>query len=590
MARSRLFRWGIAGLIAALLVGGIAGSSILRNRDSGFNVGLENRVGVLGEPGGTLNVGSSIGCDSLDPAKTFSSWCSSVQRLYVRNLMAFVGAPGTQGLEVVPDLAVAPPIVSADFRTWTFTLNPLAKWDDGTTVTSGDVRYSIERLYDPTLGTVVSPDVLCLLSSCSTGFPDFQGPSKARPHLTSIITPSSRVVTFRLKKSFSAFSNVLASMQFAPIERARAVANKSKNIAYGNKPAADGPFKVQLTAPDVVTFVRNPKWVQASDIVRFPQVTSIVWKIFKSETETDQAVLSGKVDLKLNDGLGGQARIVALADEKLRQQIDVSATGYTSYIALMDTAAPLDRLACREAIFYALDKHDLQSIRGGEGTSGIATSMTPPNVLGYSSSENLYPSGSNSAGQIAKARQKLDDCGYPDGFEVKFAYPALGLGKALYTSVQKSLARVGIVVDPIESTSIGQYYSTDAGSPDTVRAQGVGLIAAGWGQTFSAPISFWSPIADGRNIKQFTNQNYALIDDAQINSQIDAMNATQSTDVWTKASKSIESDVMRRAVYLPYASDTVTLFRSSRLANVYVELALGGQYDLVNIGFRAQTH
>ena len=99
MARSRLFRWGIAGLIAALLVGGIAGSSILRNRDSGFNVGLENRVGVLGEPGGTLNVGSSIGCDSLDPAKTFSSWCASVQRLYVRNLMAFVGAPGTQGLE-----------------------------------------------------------------------------------------------------------------------------------------------------------------------------------------------------------------------------------------------------------------------------------------------------------------------------------------------------------------------------------------------------------------------------------------------------------------------------------------------------------
>ncbi len=589
MARSRYARWGVVAVVALLIGASVAGSSVMRNRDTGFNVALNNRVGVLGPAGGTLKVGSSLPCDSLDPARTFSSWCSSVQRLYMRNLMAFVGAPGTAGLEVVPDLAVADPTVSADYRTWTFTIKSNARWDDGSPVTSDDVRYSIERLYDPKLGITVSPDLLCLLSACNTGFPNYKGPTGKQPHLKTIITPSSRVVTFRLARSFSGFSSVLASMQFAPIERAREKATLGRDRAYATNPASNGPFKVTFTGDNQITFVRNAEWDQSTDIVRFPQVDSIVWDIFANETDVDQAVLSGKIDLKLNDGLGGQARIDSLSKKDVKDHLDISPVGFTSYLAIVPTTAPLDRRACREAIFFALNKRELQTIRGGEGTSSIATSMTPQTVLGFDASNDKYSSGANSDGNISAAHDKLDECGYPDGFEIKFAYPALGQGKALYTSVQKSLANVGIVVDPVESTNIGMYYSSDVGRPDNVQAQGIGLIAAGWGPTYASPMSFWSPIADGRNIRVATNQNYSLINDSYINGQIDILNATQDESVWAGANKSIEDSVMAKAVYLPYASDVVTLYRNSRLANVYVELALGGQYDLVNIGLRVNN-
>jgi len=561
----------------------------MKNRDTGFNVALNNRVGVLGPAGGTLKVGSSLPCDSLDPARTFSSWCASVQRLYVRNLMAFVGAPGTAGLQVVPDLAVAAPAVSADYRTWTFTIKSNVRWDDGTAVTADDVRYSIERLYDPQLGITVSPDLLCLLSACNTGFPNYKGPTGKQPHLKTITTPSSRVITFHLTRSFSAFSNVLASMQFAPVERAREKATLARDRAYATNPASNGPFKVTFNGANQITFVRNKNWDQSTDIVRFPRVDSIVWKIYADETDVDQAVLAGKIDLKLNDGLGGQARIDSLSQPDVKNHLDISPVGFTSYLALVPTTAPLDRKACREAIFYALNKRALQSVRGGEGTSSVATSMTPQTVLGFDAGNDKYSSGANSVGNLSAAHDKLNECGYPDGFAIKFAYPALGQGRALFASVQKSLADVGIVVDPQESTDIGSYYSSDVGRPDNVQAQGIGLIAAGWGPTYASPMSFWAPIADGRNISVSTNQNYSLINDTSVNTQMDLLNSTQDESVWVGASASIENLIANQAVYLPYASDVVTLYRNSRLANVYVELALGGQYDLVNIGLRANN-
>jgi len=41
---------------------------------------------------------------------------------------------------------------------------------------------------------------------------------------------------------------------------------------------------------------------------------------------------------------------------------------------------------------------------------------------------------------------------------------------------------------------------------------------------------------------------------------------------------------MQEAVYLPYAVDRIVLYRPNRLTDVYVQIALGNQYDLVNIG------
>jgi hypothetical protein len=43
---------------------------------------------------------------------------------------------------------------------------------------------------------------------------------------------------------------------------------------------------------------------------------------------------------------------------------------------------------------------------------------------------------------------------------------------------------------------------------------------------------------------------------------------------------------MNEAVYLPYAVDRIVLYRPKVLTDIYVQIALGNQYDIVNIGKR----
>lgn len=66
-------------------------------------------------------------------------------RLYARSLVTFKPAAGKESLQVVPDLATGLGKASADAKTWTYTLRKGVKFEDGTEITSKDVKYAIER-------------------------------------------------------------------------------------------------------------------------------------------------------------------------------------------------------------------------------------------------------------------------------------------------------------------------------------------------------------------------------------------------------------------------------------------------------------
>ena len=53
--------------------------------------------------------------------------------------------------------------------------------------------------------------------------------------------------------------------------------------------------------------------------------------------------------------------------------------------------------------------------------------------------------------------------------------------------------------------------------------------------------------------------------------------------------KQIEKLVADTVTYIPFSSDNVILFRPSYLSNVYVQQALGSNYDLVNVGVNPKS-
>jgi peptide/nickel transport system substrate-binding protein len=582
--KSPRFRKGslIFGVIIFLLLSSTSSQQTV-NSTPAFNAGLERAVGESRQAGGILRIASARDCNSLDPAQTRDPWCGVILRLYTRNLLAHAGKPGLAGLEPVPDLAASSPVVTEEFKVWTFTLRENLLWDDGTPVTSADVKYSIERLYDDFLQSPVSNEILCLLSTCSTGKPDYLGPYVPDSgELATITTPDEKTVVFRLTRSFAQFDKVLTTPNFGIISAKRDAELRANGVSYGQRPAASGPFKFVI-AEGIYKFIRNEYWKQETDSIRFPQVDEIQWTLLSDSETTDIAVLNGEADLRVDWGLGPSGRDQVLANEETRKLVDNPDLGYTNYLALIPTAAPLDRKPCREAIAYALDKTSLAATHGGTDVSAVANSMSPTNLPGYDKSFNRYPTGNNSTGDIDKAREKLIECGYPDGFTVKFAFAQLGTGPQVYSVLQQSLGRVGIVVDALPFDDFANYVTTGIGSPETVKSLGIGMVASGWAADYNSPISFWSPLVDGRKIVIRSNQNLPLLENSKINQLLDYIEFGKTDDL-SSANKQIEQLVAEEAVYFPLSSDSVLLYRPAYLTNVYVQLALGASYDLVNIG------
>ena len=574
----------LLGAVAVVCAFSVGSSTISSSGSVNFNAALNHPVGDITGEGGTLTIGSTRVCDSFDPAMSYDSWCAVILRTYSRNLMSYANKPGKDGFVISPDLLKSAPHTSDGGTTWSATLRPNVKWDDGTALTSTDVQYSVERLFEANILGTVSNDYLCLLSACSSATPDYKGPSSSGD-IKSIATPSPDTIIFTLTRPFPTFSTVLAMPQFGIVEKARVIALEAKGQTYSSAPASSGPY---IVTPDsnAATFSRNPQWSQSTDGIRIPQVDAIEWKIFPDSDAANNAVISGQIDLRVDGGLTGDVADTALASKSTRKYLDLVGTGAVDYLALVATSQPLDRQACREAIFYALNKSDLLHIYGGQAGAKIATSMISQGLLGGDSDSNMYPSGSDNTGDLDAARNKLSECGYPDGFETTMAYVNLGLGKAAYESVQRSLARVGIVVDPNEFASFADYFASGVGNPDNVVTKNIGLIAAGWSPESGQSESYWGPIVDGRKIKLRSNVNYANIADDVINASLDALE-TGTVNV-AKTNQSIDKRVMSQAVYLPFIKEQALLYRGPQLTNVYVQSALGGEYDLVNIGLNRQ--
>jgi peptide/nickel transport system substrate-binding protein len=575
--RTVLISLSAVAVVSALTLGS---STISSSGDVHFNAALNHKVGDVGEFGGTLKLGSTRYCDSFDPALSYDSWCGVILRTYSRNIVAYSNKPGADSFVIAPDLAANMPKSTDGGKEWHITLRDDVKWDDGTVVTSDDVKFSIERLFDPDILGTVSNDSLCLFSTCSTGIPDYEGPT-ASGELAAITTPTPNSVVIDLTRPFPGLLNVLAMPQFGVIERARVEELAKRNQPYSAAPASSGPFIIKPTT-ELVSFSTNKYWQQASDDLRIPKVDSMSWSLFPTSEAASQAVLAGDIDLRVDGGLTTEFAEATFTDSSRNKFLDEVPTGTVDYLALIPTAKPLERKACREAIFYALNKSDLVRIHGGSHSAQVATSLMSAGIPGGEKTTNSYPSGTAGTGDLEAARNKLSLCGYPDGFEIRMAYVALGLGKATYESVQRSLARVGIVVDPREYRSFADYFSTGVGSPENLDTTNVGIVAAAWSPEPGQSVSYWGPIVDGRKIKLRSNLNYSSINDDRINELLDSLE--NGTTKAGKLNSQIDSLVMKQALYVPFVAELALNYRGPQLTNVYVQRALGGQYDLVNVG------
>ncbi|MEY4136992.1 MAG: hypothetical protein RL205_1120, partial [Actinomycetota bacterium] len=223
------------GLLTALaVVSGCSSASAPAPSPSGtiapgFNEALGSVVNPSDETGGVLRIAVPGDCGHWKPELTISAACANLQRALSRQLTTYVSAPGRAGSVVTADLATDLGQSDDDGRSWTYTLKPYLRWNDGSPLTTVDVARGLRNL-DLRRG-------------------DFA--------ITGIDFGANRTIAVHLDRPFHDFDAVVALAVAAP-------------VAPGDTVRFSGPFTVDPTNASHLT--RNSQWDQATDDVRTPLV------------------------------------------------------------------------------------------------------------------------------------------------------------------------------------------------------------------------------------------------------------------------------------------------------------------------------
>ncbi|MDQ4032739.1 MAG: ABC transporter substrate-binding protein, partial [Actinomycetota bacterium] len=494
-----------------------------------------------------------------------------------RALVMFKPAPGQQGATLVPDLAESLGRSSDGAKTWTYTLRQGVKFEDGTSVTSKDIKYAVERSLDKTTfpnGPTYFNDVLDLQGY--TG--PYSDPDPDKLGLKAIETPDDQTIVFRLRKPFSGFDYLAQLPATMPVPQAKDTGSKYKEHVIST-----GPYMFETNELGKrFTMVRNPHWDPATDPNRQALPDRIAVDLNVNADDVDNRLISGNLDVSIEGaGVGPSTQGRILADPKLRANTDSALVARLWYTALNSDVAPLDNIHCRKAVLYATDRTGYQRAYGGATGGEIATNLLPPVIPGAQRFD-LYPSPNNT-GDIAKARDELAQCGQPNGFTTGISYRAeRPKEKATAEALQQSLARAGIKLEikPYPLTDYGRLY---AGKPDYAKSNSLGLMVFGWAPDWPDGYGFLSQIVDSRVIRATGGNSNLGIKDPAIDQLLDQALMTTDTAARERIWVDIDRKVMENAFVLPGVWAKGLLYRPPNLTNVFITDAFQ-MYDYLALG------
>ena len=497
--------------------------------------------------GGTLYVLNNQPQTDFDPARLYTSGGGNIPGLVYRTLTTRNRADGAAGAKVVPDLATDTGQPSQNATVWTYHLKDGLKYQDGTPITTADIKYDIERSFAPELSGGAP-----YLRDWLAGAASYQGPYKDPKGLSAIRTPDAKTIVFHLDKPEGDFPLLATQTSFAPVPKAKDTGTK-----YAAAPVSSGPYEVvsNQNNGEHIVLRRNPQWSAATDSQRtaYPDTIDV-------QSGLDQAVINQRLaagvgkdaDAVTTDTNLGPAELAKITgDKSLASRVGTGHFGYTDYLAFNPKVKPFDNIKVREAVAYAVNRTTVVNAQGGSSLNEPATTFLPPQAAFGYTPYDPFPAGAT--GDPAKARDLLKEAGYPHGLTVTLTHDTNKGGEQgpeVATAVQEALKLAGITVklDGEEHNAYSDKVHGVSTEP--------GLFLAGWGADWPSGGPFLGPIFDGRQIvKDGTNFNNAQLNDPSVDNEIDAIN--KITDLkaaaahWGALDKAIGARALTVPLYHP---------------------------------------
>ncbi|MFE9897140.1 ABC transporter substrate-binding protein [Streptomyces sp. NPDC005529] len=565
---------------ASLLVAGCSKADDNKNNDNtksaGANAATTDVVNASTQKGGTVTYEYSDVPDSFDPGNTYYAYMYNLSRLYARPLMTFQPGAGEKGNTLVPDLAAGKGVPSDGGKTWTYKLRSGLKYQDGAAITSKDVKYAVER-------SNFARDVLSLgpnyFQQFLVGGDKYKGPykDKSAKGLSSIETPDDTTVVFHLKTAFQEFDYLVASPQTAPVPQA-----KDNGVDYVKNIVSSGSYKFQSYSDGKqAVLVRNENWDAKTDPLRKQYPAKIVVNLKVNAETIDKDVLAGDaIDL----GGGGvqaatQAQLLSSADKKAGT--DNTYGGRLVYMAINTKVKPFDKVECRKAVQFAIDKVSVQTAEGGPVRGDVASTVLPPDIPGYAKADAYASAGDK--GDAAKAKEQLKACGKTAINTNISARSDRPQEIDAATAIINSLKTVGINAS-LKQYPSGKYFTDYAGVPKFTEKNNIGLIMMQWGADWPSGYGFLQQILNGSAIGASGNTNLSQYDNKDVNALLEKAIGTQDDSARNSLYTEIDKKTMDDAVLVPLTYFKVLLARPKYATNLVSTAAFSGQYDYLNIG------
>ncbi len=387
---SSLPRARLAICAVAVAVGGAACS----------NATPTTGTSATGQSGGSLSIGITSDPDNLFPWKA-----TQFQAVGLLGLVYGTLTELDDKLEVTPGIAEKWDY-SPDNLTLTLHLRNGVKFADGATLSSADVKYSLDAIKTESTAAVARST---LANVASVAAPD----------------PNTAVLT--LSKPDAALLAGLATVNLAILKK------DSTESALATKPDGTGPFTFASRKPgQSITLTANKDYWHGA-----PKLSSLEFRVIPDETSVVSALQSSGIQMATLDD-----PLVAKTAEG--SGLKVTKTPQLSYHALQlrASAPPLDDPNLRLAMQCAIDrKQVLDTAAGGEGE--VTGPITSP---AYKSDPGARPCPNR---DLAKAKDYLSKSKYPAGTTVKTIVSqgeyATSVNEA--QSLKAQLAEAGITLE-----------------------------------------------------------------------------------------------------------------------------------------------
>lgn len=504
------------------------------------------------KPGGSITITYKDDVATLDPAIGYDWQNWSMIKSLFDSLMDYV--PGTTTLR--PGLAESYAL-SDDGLTYTFKLRAGVKFHNGREMTAEDVKYSLDRVTNP---TTQSPGAGFFASIAGYDMAGDAGLSGVE-----VIDPLTVKIT--LSRPDATFLHVMA-LNFSSVVPKEAVDAAAGD--FGKQPVGTGAFKLaEWTLGQKLVFEKNADYWRPG----VPYLDQVLFEVGQEPVVALLRLQSGEVDVP-GDGIPPAKFGEVMADPAQAAQVVIGGQLQTGYITLNVTIPPLDNVEVRKAINMAINKDRITQIINNRAV--VATQPLPPSMPGYIEGYAGY------AYDVEGAKALLAAAGLADGFETDLYVMNTDPNPRIAQAIQQDLAAIGVKAN---LQSLAQANVIEAGGAGTAPMIWSGGMA--WIADFPDPSNFYGPIlgcggagAGGWNWSKFCDPALDA-KAAEADSMADPAKSADRMKLWSD----VYMGVMEQAPWVPVFNEERYTMKSARMGGadaLYVDpVSIPVNYDYV---------